>query len=101
MIGQVFADECGDEMIAAIITFLHAHRDGPATFFTGHLQVLREQLFGQKFIIGTLIDQYINGAVSGLDQFGCIAGLPLFFIITQISTETTLTPRAFNWMTDG
>ncbi len=95
MIGQVFADECGNEMIAVIVAFLHAQRDGPALFCIGRLQILREQLFGQKFVIGTLIDQYRNGAVPGLDQFGCIVGLPLFFIITQISAETTLTPGAF------
>ena len=37
MIGQVFANKCGDEMLAVITTFLHAHRNGPALFFKGRL----------------------------------------------------------------
>lgn len=56
MIGQVLTNECGNKLLAVIIAFLHAQRDGAALFFIGRLQILREQLFGQDLIISVLID---------------------------------------------
>jgi len=65
MIGQVLADEGGDEVVAVILAFLHAQGEGAALLGIGRLQVLGIAPFGKKFVGGALVDQRRYGAVSG------------------------------------
>ena len=57
VVGQVFADEGGDEVVAVVISFLHAQGQRDAPFLTGSLQVGRVELVGEEFVTGPLVDQ--------------------------------------------
>ena len=77
MPGQVFTDEAGDEVIAVIVTFLQTQRERQSSRFTGRLQVVGEQLLGEKLIGCTLVDQHGWRFGAVLYQAGCIPGFPV------------------------
>ena len=57
MVRYVFADKTGDEIVAVIISRVQAQSQRVSGGLTRGLEQFRFELFGQKFIGLTLIDQ--------------------------------------------
>jgi len=100
VIGEVFADEGGDEVIAVVVALLPAQGQRKVAGGANPFERCRVQLLGQKLIGGALIDQQGNGLRSRLDQAGGIVIGPCLAMVAQIGFETALPPAAGHRVTD-
>ena len=76
MPGNVLADEARDEVIAVVVPCLHAKRQLHAVLAASTRQIFRLQLFRQKSIRGTLVNQYRSRISPGADQASCVPFTP-------------------------
>src|SRR3989339_2051165 len=73
---QMLADEGRNEVIAVVVAVLHPQLERNVARGAGRLQILREQLFGEKLVAGAMVDQRRWQRRAGLDQAGGVPGFP-------------------------
>ena len=96
MIFQMLPNKRADKVIAVIVSLMIAQRQLLTGVAAGLFQGFGEELCGQELIVGSLIDEQVGDAVSGLEQGGGVVGLPVLLVFAEVVAECFLSPRAMH-----
>ena len=86
VVGDVLADETGDEVVAVVVARAQVQRERVADLFARGFQQLGLQL-GQEFIVRTLVDQDRQAFLGARNQRHGVVRQPFRAVIAQVGGE--------------
>lgn len=101
MVFEMVVDEACYKEIAMVIAFMTSQFQRDTLNMARLFQMIGFELLIEKLIILTLIDKYRLSGRPGQHQFTGVPVRPFGTIISQITAESFLTPRAIHGIHNG
>src|ERR1700733_14723005 len=90
-----------NEVVAVIVARLQAQVQRLARLRGGGGELLRQQLFGEKWVARALVDENVPGKLPARDEFAGVVFAPCLGVLAQIIAEGLLAPGALHGRRNG
>jgi len=103
MVSEVIFHESGDEVVGVVVACLEPQSQRVIAALASSSKVLREELMLDVEVIGvSLVNEDVEGrAIILLDELCGIVGVPGCLVLSEVSSEGFLAPRAVDGVGDG
>ena len=92
VVSEVILNECSDEVVAVIVTFMHTQVEWVFSSFACLDEVFRLELSFKEGVTCALIDKQFKFFSGLTDKLAGIPLFPLFFIVAKIGAKSFLSP---------
>src|SRR5436190_5433517 len=100
MPAQVIRHEGGNEVVAVVVAFLHPQGERDGRLGAGTFQQFRTELFLQKWVGVSDIDQEFGKSGAVLDQRNRVMLAPRLLVASEIAAKRFYAPRHLRRSTD-